>query len=165
MRYGTRTVLGRQWCAKGHRPDGTMRIGYDFGYLYAALCPATGDLFALLLPTMQSVCWETFLNELDAHCQTQSTRPITLIADNAGTHHSQQITYPPTIHLQFLPPYSPELNPCERFFLELRRTLKNKCFQTLQHIETQLQHLLKTYWDNPNKLILLTHWDWLKPPT
>jgi hypothetical protein len=51
-----------------------MHIGYDYGYLYAALCSQTGDLFALLLPTMDSACYAVFLRELGAHLNKQQTR-------------------------------------------------------------------------------------------
>ena len=63
MRYGTRTELKRRWTPKGHRPRCPMKIGYQFGYLYCLLCPFTGDLFCLLLPSMQKACFGRILEE------------------------------------------------------------------------------------------------------
>jgi transposase len=172
MRYGNRMALGKQWTACGTRPSGVselrrtahhLHIGYDYGYLYAALCPQTGDLFALLLPTMESACYQVFLNELDAHLQIRQTGSVRLVMDNAGTHHSTQFNRPSGIESCYLPAYSPELNPCERFFEELRRKLKGQVFETVDQVEAALTDCLNPYWQHPDSIRSLTLWDWMKP--
>src|SRR6266446_7750619 len=37
-----------------------------------------------------------------------------LVLDQAGWHSSKELVVPEGIHLLFLPPHSPELQPCER---------------------------------------------------
>jgi len=50
---------------------------------------------------------------------------LTLVMDGAGWHHSKKLLIPQNIVLR--PPYSPELNPVERFWLQVKRaTIKNK---------------------------------------
>ena len=63
MRFGTRTELGRRWTACGHRPQGEQIIGYEYGYLSAALNPRTGELFALILPAMTIESFQAFVDE------------------------------------------------------------------------------------------------------
>lgn len=169
MRYGTRTAARRYWTPAGIRPDGSMNIGYEYGYLYTALSPATGDLFALMLPTMQKECFEVFVEQFQQHLQQRSAQQATdtatvvrLVLDNAGAHHAElQLQH--DMNLEFLPAYSPELNPVERFFQELRRAISGQIFETLQQIEQVLTQTLHEYWNNPRSLVQLTHWDWMVP--
>ena len=174
MRYGTRSLSARYWTPAGVRPCGSMNIGYKYGYLYTAVCPATGDLFALMLPSMQSECFKVFLERFQQHLQqhypeqlnTTPTRPtsVRLVLDNAGAHHADVLAEQSSISLEFLPAYSPELNPVERFFQELRRATKPYVFETLEQIEQVLTETLHRYWDNPKALVQLTYWDWMTAP-
>lgn len=170
MRYGTRTVLGRGWTPIGKRPSGKMRIGYKYEYLYLALCPKSGDVFALFLPTMQTECYNIFLSEFADYLFHRGIieygKPnIRLIADNAGTHHAEEIVIPHCISSEHLPAYSPELNPCERFFEEVRRKLKNEVCATVEEVEIIIIQVLKYYWDNPDATVKLIYWDWMKNST
>jgi len=171
MRYGTRSLPARFWTAQGVRPNGRMNIGYEYRYLYTAVCPATGDVFALMLPSMQAVCFDLFLREFNRHLQQiygstdktsgNTTAKVRLILDNAGAHHAQ-LREAQHISLEYLPPYSPELNPVERFFQELRRATKSIIFETLEQIEDVLISTLTHYWNNPQLVVQLTYWDWMK---
>lgn len=166
MRYGTRSLPTRFWTAQGARPGGRMNIGYEYRYLYTAICPATGDIFALMLPSMETVCFDIFLQKFSQHIQRlassdQDSPTVRLILDNAGAHHARGLEHQ-HISLDFLPPYSPELNPVERFFLELRRATKLTVFETLEQIEDVLITALTNYWNNPQLVVQLTYWDWMK---
>lgn len=52
MRYGTRTEAAKRWKPCGERPVCRIKLGYEFGYLYTAICPYNGDLFAMFLPNI-----------------------------------------------------------------------------------------------------------------
>jgi len=43
-------------------------------------------------------------------------RHVVLVLDRAGWHKSGEVLMPEGIHLLFLPPYSPELQPCEHLW-------------------------------------------------
>ena len=64
MRYGTRTEVGRHWMPCGERPVCPVKLGYEFGYLYTAICPYNGDLFAMFLPNMKRTCFDIFAQNL-----------------------------------------------------------------------------------------------------
>jgi len=61
MRVGLRIELKRVWAGPQHRPEGPMKINYEYFYLYAAIDPFTGHLFALFLPNMKRVTFEIFI--------------------------------------------------------------------------------------------------------
>ena len=53
---------------------------------------------------------------------------LLVVMDQAGSHLSATIVWPAHIQPLCLPPYSPELNPVERWFEALRAVLSNQLF-------------------------------------
>lgn len=157
MRYGTRTDVAKRWTVKGHRPACPMKYGYSYGYLYQACQPATGRTFELFLPNMSGVCFVLFLTEFARKHPNQL-----MILDNAGCHHVgwEEGSFP-DVQLAYLPPYSPDFNPQERLFQEIRKPLKGKFFETLEPIEHLITDTLKTYWNDPPKVKQITAWNWI----
>lgn len=161
MRYGTRTQLKRRWTPRGHRPHCAVKIGYEFGYLYTAICPFTGDLFCVMLPNMKTECFQIFIREFQAHLaqapqQAPPLEETLIILDGAGSHQESVVSETSRLCLQKLPPACPELNPVERFFQELRRELSNQIFETTVAVEEKIQQILVKYWREPKLIIQLT---------
>jgi transposase len=90
-------------------------------------------------------------------------QPVVLIADGAGCHQ-QYICQNCGIVLAKLPPASPELNPVERFFEELRKQLADHIFENAEEVEEYLIAILKKYYDTPDLLISLTHYPYIRLP-
>jgi transposase len=65
--------------------------------------------------------------------------------DNASFHKSKKLKIPKNIKIEFIPPYSPELNPQERRFEDIKKFLKNKIFKTLEDLEKKLEEILFSY--------------------
>ncbi|MEZ4912576.1 MAG: transposase [Chitinophagales bacterium] len=150
LRYGTRTEAGKRWLPKGERPVCSIKIGYQYGLLYTAICPYNGDLFALFLPHMNLTCFNIFTDALLEHCK----KPLTLLLDKATCHTAA--TKKNDLDTIFFPPACPELNPVERFFKEVRKELKSRVFQSLSEIELNLEAILAKYWQNPKAVISIT---------
>ena len=73
---------------------------------------------------------------------------------------SGKVHWPDGIRKIALPPYSPELNPAERWFEALRRIFANAIFDTLEDLEAALTEALRPYWQNPTKLQRLVGYPW-----
>ena len=157
MRYGTRTIPARKWTAQGYRPQGAMKYGYSYAYLYQATQPSTGKTFEMYLPNMSGACFQIFLNEFARQHPNQL-----MILDNAGCHHVkwEKGTFP-DVQLEYLPPYSPDFNPQERIFQEIKKPLKAKVYDKIEHIEQDIQPILESFWENPDKVKQLTAWEWI----
>ena len=57
---------------------------------------------------------------------------IVMPVDQAGWHRSKELVIPENMRLIFQPPYSPEVNPVEHLWEELReKYLQNKVFASL----------------------------------
>jgi transposase len=156
MRVGTRTELKRKWAPQGHRPKAPVKIGYEFIHLFVAIAPFSGKIFAMFLPRLDQQCFALFSKEFDESL-TQKTM---LIADRA-TAHKAELMVNTKIELQKLPAASPELNPVERFFKELRRQMACKVFNTLQQAEDTVVKVLKTYFQQPERVMSITKFPYL----
>lgn len=77
--------------------------------------PTTGESLWLYLPGMDDICLEVFLDELS---KTYPKHHLLVVVDGAPSHRSEQITRPENVSLIMLAPYSPELDPAERWFQE-----------------------------------------------
>jgi transposase len=60
-------------------------------------------------------------------CGSWPQRYSVLVMDNASIHHTERISqmcHDAGVKLVYLPPYSPDLNPIEEFFAELKAYIK-----------------------------------------
>ena len=166
MRFGTRTDLKRRWTPQAHRPKAPVQIGYQFCYLYVALCPFTGQAFAMLMPQMSKDCFRLFIELFDQHIKEQHlnqqhlnqqhlSRPTLLITDRATTHQSK-LTEHTQIVLTHLPTACPELNPVERFFKQMRQHLANMIFASLEHAQNKVIEVFEKLTQSTEKISQLT---------
>jgi transposase len=71
--------------------------------------------------------FEDFIEQLLQHCGKWPEPKSVLVMDNASFHHTDRIRQICTgagVKLIYLPPYSPDLNPIEEFFAELKAFIK-----------------------------------------
>lgn len=156
MRVGTRTDLGRRWSPKGVRPVGRQKIGYRYLYLYLAVKPFTGEMFAMFLPRLDKACFNLFIRERSRELSEKTL----VIADGAGAHRLEEENQ--RVELLQLPPYSPELNPVERIFQELRRRLKFRVFESLDEAEDYVSEALQEFLHNYEQVKSLTLYPYIK---
>jgi transposase len=162
MRSGTRSQCKSRWTPGGYRPLCQLKLGYEFCYLYAALCPFNGHLIALLLPDMTKESFCVFADYFAT--QTKALyphKPIVLIADQASTHQHALCTQR-GFTLVHLPTASPELNPVERLFEELRKQLSNQVFENMEAVENHLCQILKQYFHHPQQIIQLCRYPYIR---
>jgi len=141
----------------GFRPPWIVKRTYKWTYLYAAVEPTTGGSFCMYLPGMDDGCLEMFLAELS---KSYPDHHLLIVLDGAPSHRSEQIAHPENISLLMLPPYSPELDPAERWFREFRRKLSNRAFESVALMQEALTQTLEPYWESPELLKRLTGYPW-----
>lgn len=162
MRYGTRTDSKRRWTRQGRRPKCPVKLGYEWGYLYLAVAPFSGDVFACFATHLDKDCFTHFGELFKEHLSTKQINApkFILIGDGATAH--QQKCLPKEIEWVKLPTACPELNPAERFFKELRSILSNRIFQSKKEVEQVLKYWIKQYQKDPQKVIKLTKFSFLE---
>ncbi len=75
--------------------------------------------------------------------------------DNAPSHISGKVTWPERFAPIPLPPYSPELNPAEQVFRQMRQALSNLIFEDVASLMDALTRELRTFWRQPHLLLRL----------
>jgi putative transposase len=98
-----------------------------------------------------------FLTELSG---AVSEDYIILVADGAAWHRSKTLKVPNNIEILALPPATPEMNPIEQIWREVRkRGFRNEIFQTLGHVIERLCETIRTI--SPEDIQSITHRDWI----
>jgi transposase len=106
---------------------------------------------------MDDGCLEIFLDELS---KSYPDHHLLIVLDGAPSHRSEKIVNPENVSLLMLPPYSPELDPAERWFEEFRRKLSNRIFKSVALMQEALTQTLEPYWEEPALLKRLTGYSW-----
>jgi len=124
------------WCYKGLRPVVPSHHIREYRYAYGAVEPLTGDSFFLVLPYTNAICMGVFMNELSAQFKDDL---ILMVCDKAAWHTAKTLDIPDNIILHFLPPATPELNPIEQIWREIRKmSFRNEIFHTLEKVIDRL---------------------------
>jgi len=87
---------------------------------------------------LDSVCFNEYLKNLSEKFKNDNM-------DNASFHKSKQLKVPKNIKIEYLPPYSPELNPQEKRFEDIKKFLKNITFKTIEELEKKVTEILFSY--------------------
>jgi len=134
--FGRISVPSACWAPSGVRPIVNCHHIREYEYAYGAVDPVDGEKFFLVLPNSNTVCMNIFLKELSAAYPKDY---ILLPLDNAVWHKSKTLKVPENIYLFYLPPRTPEMNPIEQIWKEIRkRGFKNTLFKTLDHVVDRL---------------------------
>ena len=146
MRYGLISNFRRSWSKVGERTVIDNQQSFDNRYLFSAVSPLSGKSFHLSgIDGFDSAAAHTFLLELK---KQYSDRMVVLVWDNAPCHRPMTHREIPGLIVLFLPPYSPELNPAERFFGELRKATANRIFKTIAEQQAAIEEKLNQLADD-----------------
>jgi hypothetical protein len=162
-RIGLKPILRRVWVRKGSRPPVTVQHRFHWLYVYSFVHPASGKTEWLLLPTVTTEVFTIALAQFAQAIGAGPTKRVLLVLDQAGWHTSKELLLPEGIHLLFLPPYSPELQPCERLWPLTNECVANVSFRTLDDLEIALANRCLVLQDQPEVIRSLTHFHWWPP--
>jgi len=158
-RFGRMVRIRRCWSPCPLRP--TVDNGYErqFVYVYGAVSPLQGELDWMICREMNTVRMNEFLRQVsEAHAEEF----LIMIVDGASSHRSKDLVVPDNLRLVPLPGYSPELNPQEHVWDELReKEFPNRVFADLESVRAQLEKGLPRMTGNREALRSLTAWPWI----
>jgi hypothetical protein len=155
LRLGLRGTTRRVWGRRGTKVRQRLQLKYEWRYLFAAVDGQAGRVWWNWMPSMKAeALWPTI-----AGVQAMAVLDG-LVWDNAPSHRDDEIT---DLDLAFvgLPPYSPELNPAERLFEEIRRRVEGRVYATLDDKVADVQAFLEELDADPPRLRRLGGWDWI----
>ena len=132
---------------------------YEWLYVYGFVKPLTGETLWYLIPRV-NIKWLNLVYESFAVDAGISAKRVLLVQDNAGWHSSQKVKIPVGITLEFLPAYSPELQPAERLWTLVDEPLVNRHFETIDEIEELLIKRCNVLSNMKEEIRNLTNYHW-----
>jgi transposase len=158
-RFGRINDPRRCWAPKGIRPEVGKQIVREYIYAFGAVCPFDGILDSLVLPVVSAEAMSIFLAEV---ARRHPQEFILLFLDGAGWHRAHDLVIPENMRLEALPPYSPQLNPMEHVWDEIReKWFANEVFNSLDAVEERLVESLVALEQNQKLLASTTGFDWI----
>ena len=124
------------WCPLGTRPVVPCQHIREYRYAYGAVEPLTGESFFLIMPYCDTAHMNLFLEKFSEEYPDDY---ILLCGDGAAWHTSSTLKIPQNIEFFKLPPATPEMNPIEQIWKEIRKIgFKNELFKTLADVMDRL---------------------------
>ena len=128
-------------------------------YAYATVSVSDGRLDTLIMPHVNSVCMQIFLDEVASRYPEER---LLMILDGAGWHRESCLNIPANMRLVSLPPYSPELNPVEHIWDEVREQyFGNLVFDSPDALEDHLETALRSMELDQPRVKSIVAWSWV----
>jgi hypothetical protein len=129
-------------------------------YAFAVVAPSLGKMCSLLLPSVNTEAMNIFLEYVS---QTFSGYFLVMQVDQASWHGAKELVIPENIRLIKQPPYSPELNPVEHIWDDIReKYFHNRIFGSIALLTERLCEALNNLSDNPERVTSMTSFPHLK---
>jgi transposase len=158
-RFGRINTPRKCWAPKGVRPIVGKQIVREYTYLYGAFSPKDGKADFLILPYMDSQCMSLFLKEIS---ERYADEYVLIFWDGAPCHSAGKISIPANIMLDTFPPYSPDLNPSENIWDDMRENFfHNITFDSMKAVEAILEKAANFYENNSSIVKSITGWEWI----
>jgi len=149
-RFGRISIPRRAWAPPGIRPKAPRQVIRQSSYVYAAVAPEQGLMASLILPSADTAMMNLFLAHV---AEVFADYFIVMQVDQAGWHRSKELQVPENIRFIFQPAYSPEVNPVEHLWEELReKYLHNLVFSSLEELIDVLCTALNDLTDDQERL-------------
>ncbi len=155
MRVGLIGQIRRVWAPRGVKVVQEREYVYDWNYLNLAVDGRAGTLYWAWTDDMKSSSiapvvkgWGT--EGLDA-----------VVWDGAPGHRGSAFDFVEIERIQ-QPPYSPELNPAERVFQELRARIEGVVYGSLDSKKAAVEAELNDLAKDPERVRRLTGWEWIR---
>ncbi len=152
MRLGLRGQVRRVLAPRGVKVVQAVQLTYEYRYLLLAVEPRRGALRWRWVERMNA---EQLLPVLE------EWKLPAVVWDGAPAHRARAMEALPTRRV-LQPAYSPELNPAERVFEEVRRWTEGKVYDSLEEKQRAAEEYLKTLGAEPERVKRLCGWDWIQ---
>lgn len=141
-RFGLLPIPRRRITLPGIKPISPVQFQFESYYLYGAVEPKTGESFFLELPNLNTQCFQIYLDEFSkAYADSFNV----MILDRGKFHQAKRLKIPHNVATVFLPPYSPELNPIERLWEDIKDEISDELYPSILALMDKVASILKRY--------------------
>jgi len=158
-RFGRISLPRRCWAPSGIRPLCGAQIIREYIYAYSAISPTDGVIDSLIAPRADCGVMEIFLQQVSERFDDEF---IIMFMDKAAWHTAGKLNVPDNMKLLFLPPYSPQLNPVEHLWKEVReKYFHNLVFDSIDAVGDRLMEALAAMNQNPDTVKRFSGFKWI----
>lgn len=159
-RMGLHTPLRRVWIKRGSRPSKIKQTKYEWDYLYGSLELLEGQAHFTHVPSVSLEWDQAYLRDL---VRTDPEAIHILIRDQAGFHlRDGDARLPTQVRIIDLPPYSPQLNPCEQLWDVIKDDIANIVYDSIEALREGLRPTLQRFWEDTTSVLSLIGRPWLR---
>lgn len=159
MRVGQQGSLSRVWADKGTRPRVVRQKQFLSTYIFGAVCPSRDIGCGLILPECNAGMTQIHLDQISR--KVKKGNHCLLLMDRASWHTTETLNVPSNMTLMPLPPYSPELNPMEQVWQQLRKIkLSNTSFENYDDIVQSCVYAWNCFVDEEGNIEQLCTRNW-----
>ena len=157
MRVGLRGMVRRVWGVRGRKVVQRLQLVYEWKYLFLVVDVVRGRLEWAWLDSMRSETVARALLGLKRHTPVRA-----LVWDGARSHRSEWVRTVSGVKTVVQPAYSPELNPAERVFEEVRRWVEGRVYGSIEEKMAAVNAYLSKLESDPERVRSLTGWEWIR---
>jgi len=147
------------WAPPKTRPVVPSQRVREYKTVYGAVSPIDGDSFFMVLDKSNTENMSLFMSELSKRFPDDL---ILLIMDGASWHKADALKVHTNIWRFFIPPRTPEMNPIEIVWREIRKIgFKNKAFASIAEVVQMFNDVVEFHMTNET-IRSLTFWSWVE---
>lgn len=159
-RFGRMVRPRRCWARPGCRPMMPNAYQRQFTYVYAAVSAVDGQMEWMLSTQMNTERMSEFLAQVSARYPEDF---ILMVVDGASSHRAKALVVPPNMKLLTLEAYSPELNPQEHIWDEVReKAFPNRVYEDMEKVISALKSEMQNLCSQPERISSITAWPWIR---
>jgi len=158
-RFGRMARIRRCWAPAPLRPVVCNGYEREFTYVYGSVSPWHGELDWSLSDKMNTAQMAAFLSQVS---QAHPQEFLVMVVDGASSHRAKELIVPENVRLIRLPGYSPELNPQEHIWDEVReKTFPNLVLDRMAEVVERLKNGMTTLAADAERVRSITAWPWI----
>ena len=157
MRVGLRGMVRRVGGVRGVKVVQRLQLVYEWKYLFLVVDFVRGKLEWAWIDSMGSEMVARAVLGVRRHTQVRA-----LVCDGAGSHRSDWVRSVSGVTTVVQSAYSPELNPAERVFEEVRRWVEGRVYGSIEEKVEAVNSCLRRLESDPTRVTSLAGWEWIK---
>jgi transposase len=159
-RAGLKPVIRKLWARRGQRPLARGHQGFQWAYVFGFVRPATGNEVWFLADAVNTAMFSEILAVFARDVGAGADNIVVLVLDGASWHVASDRVIPEGIRLEFLPPYSPGLQPAEPLWPLINELLANQHFHTVADLDQVLGERCCDLADDHDRIRASTQFHW-----
>ncbi|BAU62748.1 hypothetical protein STA3757_49890 (plasmid) [Stanieria sp. NIES-3757] len=148
------------WIEKGQQPIAKVNWRFQWLWLAGFVHPGSGETYWWIVPKLNTKVFSLLLEDFARHFEIGEKKRVILALDQASFHTTEKLKVPKGVHLFWMPPKSPELQPAERLWPLTNEAIANKTFDTLDQLEEIMIQRCRSLLRQPQLIQGLTNYHW-----